>query len=119
MNDLQHETGTFQYEIHGDVDVPAEAQSLHQQGRRAGEQGDHKKAIVLFERASALSPQWPYPVYDRAYEHLLMKDYSRAREYYQKTLKLAPRGFFTAITAVDTLEREQKGDLPTGTYLSF
>ncbi|HET8924242.1 MAG TPA: hypothetical protein VFN26_14730 [Candidatus Acidoferrum sp.] len=41
------------------------------------------------------------------------------REDYRKTLELSPRGFFTAITALDTLEREKKGDLPTGTYLAY
>ena len=55
----------------------------------------------------------------RTYTLLLMKDYDGAREYYRKTMKLSPRGFFTAITALDTLEREQKGALPTGTYLAY
>jgi hypothetical protein len=48
-----------------------------------------------------------------------MKDFDAARTYYQKTIELAPRGFFTAITAIDTLSREQKGELPSGTYLAY
>jgi tetratricopeptide (TPR) repeat protein len=48
-----------------------------------------------------------------------MEDYDGARECYRKTLKLSPRGFFTAICALDILEKEHKGDLPTGTYLAY
>lgn len=54
-----------------------------------------------------------------AFTYLLMKDTENARKYYRKTVELAPRGFFTAITALDALDREKKGDLPAGTYLSF
>lgn len=119
MDDLRGMTGAFQYEIVGGKSVPAEAQLLHQQARQAGGQGDYKKALALLDRASALAPQWPYPPYDKAYTLLLMKDYEGAREYYRETLQLSPRGFFTAITALDTLEKEQKGDLPPGTYLAY
>jgi hypothetical protein len=38
---------------------------------------------------------------------------------YRKTLELSPRGFFTAITALDTLDREQRGELPAGLYLAY
>ena len=48
-----------------------------------------------------------------------MKKFDDARTYYSKTVQLSPRGFFTAITALDALEREQKGDLPVGTYLTY
>lgn len=47
------------------------------------------------------------------------EDYEGARKYYRKTLELSPRGFFTAITALDTLEKEHKGELPTGAYLAY
>ena len=119
MEGLLRATGTFRYEIVGGTDVPAEADLLHKQARQAGEAGDHKKALALLKRASNLAPQWPYPPYDMAYTYLLMNDFARARQYYRKTVELAPRGFFTAITALDTLEREQKGDFPTGTYLAY
>jgi tetratricopeptide (TPR) repeat protein len=92
---------------------------LHQQGREAGATGDYRKALVLLERASGLAPDWPYPVYDMAWTYLLMDDAGRARKYYRRTIELSPRGFFTAITALHTLEREHKGDLPEGTYLAF
>jgi tetratricopeptide (TPR) repeat protein len=112
-------TGTVRYEIIGKGAVPAAAESLHQQAREAGGRGDYKKAIALLERASELAPEWPYPVYDRAYTHLLMNDFDVARTYYRRTLELSPRGFFTAITALDTLTREQNGELPVGTYLAY
>src|SRR5262249_59470647 len=54
-----------------------------------------------------------------AFTYLLMKDAENARKHYRKAVELAPRGFFTAITALDTLEREAKGDLPAGTYLAY
>jgi tetratricopeptide (TPR) repeat protein len=48
-----------------------------------------------------------------------MNDFDGARTYYQRTLELSPREFFTAITALHTLTREQNGDLPVGTYLAY
>jgi tetratricopeptide (TPR) repeat protein len=119
MADLRGLSGTFQYEIVGKSNVPAEAESLHKQARKAGGAGEYKKAITLLERASSLAPAWPYPVYDTAFTYLLMKDADNARKYYRKTVELAPRGFFTAITALDALDRESKGDLPAGTYLAY
>jgi tetratricopeptide (TPR) repeat protein len=112
-------TGKVQYEIIGKGNVSAAAQSLHQKGREAGGRGDYEIAIGLFEKAEELAPAWPYPVYDRAYTHLLTNDFDAARTYYQTTLELSPRGFFTAITALDTLVREKNGDLPVGTYLAY
>jgi tetratricopeptide (TPR) repeat protein len=119
MDDLRGLTGTYRYEIIGKGNVPAEAEALHQQARQAGGAGDYKKAIGLLERASSLAPQWPYPVYDMAFTYLLSKDAENARKYYRKTVELAPRGFFTAITALYALDREEKGDLPGGTYLAY
>jgi len=112
-------TGTVRYEIIGKGTVPGEAEALHQQAREAGGRGEYEKAIKLLERASELAPEWPYPVYDRAFTHMLMNDFDGARTYYQRTLELSPRGFFAAITALDTLLREQNGELPVGTYLGY
>jgi len=84
-------TGTVRYEVIGKRTVPREAETLHQQAREAGGHGDYEKAIALLEQASELAPDWPYPVYDRAYTHMLMNDCDAARRYYQKTLELSPR----------------------------
>jgi hypothetical protein len=48
-----------------------------------------------------------------------MQDFAHARECYEATVKLAPRGFFTALTALDTLNREATGELPAGTYFAY
>jgi tetratricopeptide (TPR) repeat protein len=119
LEELKGVTGTFRYEIVGAANVPAEASVLHERAREAGGRGEYQEAITLLTKASALAPQWPYPVYDRAYTYLLMKDFDAARADYQKTVTLAPRGFFTAITALDILTREQKGEFPLGTYLAY
>jgi len=118
-DDLRGVSGTFRYEIVGNSQVSAKAESLHSQGRQAGASGDYKRAINLLEQAHNLAPQWPYPVYDMAFTYLLMKDTKNARVYYRKTIELSPRGFFEAITAVDALDREEKGELPTGTYVKY
>lgn len=112
-------TGNVRYEVIRGENIPARAAELHQQGRGAGSRGDYKTAIACFEQASELAPSWPYPVYDRAFTHLLMKEFDAAKRYYQKTVELSPGGFFTAITALDTLDRENDGDLPPGTYLAY
>jgi len=119
LEELNGVTGTFQYEILGAGDVPAEASALHERGRKADGRGEYQQAVTLLTRASELAPQWPYPIYDRAYTYLLMKDFAAARADYEKTVALAPRGFFTAITALDILTREQKGEFPPGTYLTY
>lgn len=119
LEDIKGVSGTFQYEVVGAEGVPAEAKALHQRAREAGARGEYQSAIDLLTKASDLAPQWPYPIYDRAYTYLLMHDYEAARIDYQKTVELAPRGFFTAITALDVLTREQKGEFPQGIYLAY
>jgi tetratricopeptide (TPR) repeat protein len=119
QDELKDVTGTFNYEIVGGEDVPAKARELHEQARAAGSRGEYDKAIVLLQRASEAAPRWPYPVYDMAYTYLLKKDFDNARVFYRKTLELSPRGFFTAITARDALEREQNGEFPSGLYLAY
>jgi tetratricopeptide (TPR) repeat protein len=101
------------------TDIPNRAKQLHAEAREAGGRGEHDNALRLFTEAMALAPHWPYPIYDRAFTHLLMSDNEAALADYRRALELAPRGFFTAFTAVDTLEREQRGELPPGLYLAY
>ncbi|MDB5335296.1 MAG: hypothetical protein JWN70_915 [Planctomycetaceae bacterium] len=119
LADLAGAEGTFEYEIRDAVQIPAEAESLHQKARRLGASGDYDAAINALIDAQSLAPQWPYPFYDMAFTSLLKKDFAQAREDYRRTVDLAPRGFFTAITACDALDREAKGELPEGTYAAF
>lgn len=100
-------------------EVPGEAARLHERARQSGAAGDYDGAIKLLQQAQAIAPDWPYPTYDMAYTYLLMKDFDNARKYYEQTVRLAPRGFFTAITALDTLNREAEGELPAGTYAAY
>lgn len=119
LDELEGLSGNFNYEILGTEEVSAEAIQLHKQARQAGEAGDTNQAISLLAQASQLSPLWPYPVYDMAFAYLLLGDAKNAQKYYEKTIKLSPRGFFTAITALHTLKREERGELPVGTYLAY
>jgi hypothetical protein len=118
MGEIQ-DVGPVRWDLIGASHVPAEAQALHERGRLAGSSGEYEHAVALFTEACELAPAWPYPVYDRAFTRLLAHDVDGARADYRRTVDLAPRGFFTAITALDTLVREQKGELPGGTYLAY
>ncbi|MBC8135457.1 MAG: hypothetical protein H8F28_06160 [Fibrella sp.] len=117
--DLANATGTVNWSIAGKDDVPQKAQVLHQQARVAGGAGDYKMALNLLSQANKEAPDWPYPLYDAGFTFLLTGETNKALENYAAALRLAPRGFFTAITAVDTLKREKQGDLPPGTYKQF
>ena len=119
LSDLEGTAGTYRYEVTGGDAVPPEAEELHERARQAGSQGDYPQAIHLLKEAAEKAPRWPYPLYDMAFSYLLMKDLDNAVEHYRRTLELSPRGFFTAMTALDTLEREQRGELPEGLYLAY
>jgi tetratricopeptide (TPR) repeat protein len=100
-------------------DVPAEAVAAHEEGRRLGAKGRHKKALAAFARAAELAPDWPYPPYDAAFTHLLMSDHAAALAAYEQVDRLAPRGFFTSKTAVWALRQEEAGRFRRGTYRDF
>jgi hypothetical protein len=72
--------------------------------------------LELFEQARKEAPRWPDPVYDAAFTYLLKGDAKKAEELYAAVDQMAPRGFFTAKTALDCLRREKAGDLKPGTY---
>lgn len=119
LDELESATGSIKYELVADGDVPDEARALHERGRQAGGRGDYKESVALLTQAAKLAPGWPYPIYDRAFTYLLMKDFDAARTDYLATVALAPRGYFTAITSADLLVREKKGELPAGTCLAY
>jgi tetratricopeptide (TPR) repeat protein len=119
LDDLQTVGGTFHYEVIGKKDVTPEAAFLHRQALLASEAGDDGKAIALLERAAEQCPDWPLPFYDLADIYLSKDDYASAAKFYKKSLDLSPRGYFRAITALDTLQREQKGEFRAGTYKAY
>jgi predicted Zn-dependent protease len=59
----------------------------------------------LLTRAAERAPRWPYPVYDRAFTYLLMKDFDSALSDYRRTLELAPAWQKFADLATDTAAR--------------
>jgi tetratricopeptide (TPR) repeat protein len=119
MRDLQHSSGTFEWSLSSSVKVSDQARREHAAGRVAGNKGDYKEAIARFNAAAKAAPNWPYPNYDLAYIYLLQGAFADALKHYQLVDQGAPRGFFTVKTAVDTLRREQSGELPKGTYLNY
>jgi tetratricopeptide (TPR) repeat protein len=114
--DIKDVSGKVSYEIVAESSIPPEANRLHEQGRRLGQEGKYDEAIGLFEQTHQLAPDWPYPLYDAAFTYLLKGDNERAVEYYARVNEMAPRGFFTAQTALYTLQREQAGTVREGTY---
>ena len=117
--DLRDASGQFKWQLRSEVDVSSEAKKFHESGRTAGQRGDSAAAISYFEKARTAAPEWPYPVYDAAFTYLLQKQYTKAYELYREVDEMAPRGFYTAKTAVHTLKLEQEGQLPAGTYLQL
>jgi tetratricopeptide (TPR) repeat protein len=119
VEELPVATSVLKYEVYGGEPASPEANALHQQGREAGARGNYTDALVLFTKAAEIAPRWPYPLYDRACTHLLMKNFAAALSDYLATADLTPRGFFTTLTAVDTLVRERNGEFPQGLYLAY
>ena len=119
LDDLKGVSGKVNYELIGTQDIPDRAHQLHQMARQAGGKGDYPRTLELLRQAHDLASLWPFPLYDKAFTYLLMQDYSNAELHYRKVLELAPGGFFTAITALDTLARERAGEFPEGTYLAY
>jgi tetratricopeptide (TPR) repeat protein len=117
--DLAEAEGKVEFNIMCGRAVPDEANNLHQEGRHLGAAGKYDDAISCFIKAQSLAPDWPYPTYDMAFAYLLKEDFAQSRRCYEKVIELSPRGFFTAITALDTLRREASGDLPQGTYAAY
>lgn len=104
----------MRWEVIGADDVPPQASQLHQDARKAGGRGDYARALDLLDQARDLAPRWPYPVYDTAFTYLLLGEPAMAEESYERVDEMAPRGFFTCKTSLDTLRRERAGELFPG-----
>ena len=117
--ELPGETGRCTWQFRDAKPAHPEAQRLHEEGRAAGQKGDHDTAIALFTKAAGLDPSWPYPVYDRAFACLLKHEFDAALAGYRKTLELSPLGYFVAAVAADMLTREAAGEFPDGLYAAF
>jgi len=113
-DDLKDVTGRVDWSIVGGDNVPAEAEALQNQARIAGSSGEYARAIEAFNEAHDAAPRWPYPLYELAYTYELMGQPAKALPIYEQVVKLAPRGFFTALTSVDCLRREAAQEWPSG-----
>lgn len=116
--ELANARGKLRYEVRGG-DADPEAKRIHEEGRSTGARGDHDGAIALFTRAATVDPGWPYPIYDRAFAHLMKQEFDAALADYRKVLELSPEGFFVAAQAADLLSREAAGEFPPGLYGAF
>ncbi len=113
------EDGGVDYKVVGKGEIPAQAKELHELGRKYGAAGKFDAALLNFAEASKIAPQWAYPIYDSAYTFLLRGDATNALAKYREVDRLETNGFFTTKTAVWTLEREESGALPRGTYQAY
>jgi tetratricopeptide (TPR) repeat protein len=112
--DLKGYTGRVRWEVIGAYDIPPRAGQLHTEAREAGRRGDYARALDLLDQAWVLAPQWPYPPYDAAFTYLLLGEPGMAEELYGHVDRMAPRGYFTCKSALDTLRRERAGELFPG-----
>jgi tetratricopeptide (TPR) repeat protein len=117
--ELSKATGQANYEVITDQPINPAAQTLHNEARELGKAGKYDEAIAKLEQATKIQPGWPYPVYDLAYTYLLKGDFDHALKFYKETDQLAPKGFFTAKTALYTLEGEKSGQFPKGLYMTY
>jgi tetratricopeptide (TPR) repeat protein len=117
--DLEEFTGQVDWQINGGHTVPTDAVRRHEEARAAGAWGEYDRALVLLDAAHALAPGWPYPVYDAAFTYLLQGDTDTAERCYAEVDRMAPRGFFTCKTTLDSLRRERAGELPEGFCKGF
>lgn len=117
--ELENLSGTINWEIKNDKEIPATAIALHNKGREYGQKGENDKAIASFNDAIKLAPHWSYPYYDLAYTYLLSNELAQAYKYYKKVNELSPKGFFTAKTAFHYLNLERTGKYPDGLYLYY
>ena len=118
-SEIENTTGQVNYEVMGNQNIDPKAQALHQEARQLGQTGKYDLSITKLEEAIKIQPTWAYPTYDLAYTYLLKGDFDNALKFYKKTDELEPKGFFTAKTAIYSLEGEKIGKFPKGLYTAY
>ena len=117
--DLSDFTGTVNWSIAEEKNVPESAQELLDRGRQAGANGQHEEALRLFAESAKIAPHWAYPVYEAAFTHLLMGNLENAEGDYARLEKLEPRGFFTYQSELDCVRRERGGEFEPDTCRTY
>jgi hypothetical protein len=120
IRDLKGFEGRLRWEVIDDEEyVPETARWLHEEAREHGRRRDYDRTLALLDEARLLAPDWPYPVYDMAFTHLLQGQTSKAEELYAEVDRMAPRGYFTCKVTLNSLRREHSGELPAGLSKAF
>lgn len=117
--DLADYTGTVNWSIFDQKDIPEAAKTLLNKGREAGAAENFEKALRLFAQAAKIAPGWAYPIYESAFTHLMMNDLEKAERDYLEVQKLEPRGFFTYQSELDCVRRERSGEFKSGTCRTY
>lgn len=99
--------------------MDARAKQLHEEGRALGTTGDFDAAILKFEEAIHIQPDWGYPVYDMAFSYIFKGEDDLALRFFKKTDELEPDGFFETKEAIYALEGEKDGRFPKGIYMYY
>ena len=119
VEDLAEYTGSVSYQSFGRYKPNPEAERHFNQGRTLALKGEYSLAREAYKKAATLDPCWPYPVHEMAFACLVLGEPRKSLRYYKEVDRLAPEGFFTVKTAIDTLSREARGSLYPGAYLDY
>jgi len=99
--------------------IPQEARDAYARAQKAGENRRFDEALEHFLQAKIIAKKWPAPAYGAGWTFLLKGDITKALEAYRDADALAPRGYLATKLAINTLDREKKGQLMPATYMRF
>jgi tetratricopeptide (TPR) repeat protein len=99
--------------------IDPRAKQLHEEGRAIGAAYDFDGAILKFEEAINILPDWEYPLYDMAFAYCFKGEIDLALRFFRKTDELKPDGFFETKEAIYALEGETEGRFPKGIYMYY
>jgi len=94
------------------------AKLLVERGVARTQAGDLPGAIAALDRASALRPDWPFPIYQRGWARFLSGDSGGALDDYRACAE-RKRVFFTVQREIRCLEDVAAGRLAVDAYRSF
>ena len=101
------------------MEIPQKAKEYFEKARQLAQNGQDQAAIESYEAAAQLAPDWPDPLFEMAFQYLLLQAFEKALHYYLKVDALKKDGFYNTKTAIWGLEKEQSGVFPSGLYLAY